>query len=67
MLIYVGDLITDIPGLFLGGLIASSLQAEVTLLSVFSKDKAKELLKNKVKNYWIRLASRFLIRWSKPE
>jgi len=43
MLIYIGDLITDIPGLFLGGLIARHLQAEVTLLSVFSKDIEKTL------------------------
>lgn len=42
MLIYVGDLATDLPGILLAGLIAKSLQAEVTLLYVAQKKKDKQ-------------------------
>ena len=42
ILIYIGDLITDIPGLFLGELLAHALQAEVTLLHVTPKIKKKK-------------------------
>jgi nucleotide-binding universal stress UspA family protein len=47
ILIYIGDLITDIPSLFLGRLLAGHLQAEVTLLTVFSKDIDKGLAKKR--------------------
>lgn len=45
MLIYVGDLISDMAGLFLGEMIARQLNAEVTLLHVApkKKDKIEEL------------------------
>ncbi len=47
MLIYVGDLVTDIPGLFLGELLARNLEAEVTLLHVAPKTvKKKQALKD---------------------
>jgi len=39
VLIYVGDLVTDLPGLFLGAMIARNLNADVTLLNVFPKEK----------------------------
>jgi nucleotide-binding universal stress UspA family protein len=42
ILIYIGDLITDIPGLFLGELLARALRAEVTLLHVAPKMKKKK-------------------------
>lgn len=42
MLIYVGDLISDMAGLFLGELIARKLNAEVVLLHVAPKDKDKK-------------------------
>ena len=42
ILIYISDLVTDLPGLFLGGMIARHLKAEVTLLNVFPKDKRKK-------------------------
>jgi nucleotide-binding universal stress UspA family protein len=42
MLIYVGDLVTDIPGLFLGELIARNSDAEVTLLHVAPKSVRKK-------------------------
>jgi nucleotide-binding universal stress UspA family protein len=45
MLIYVGDLITDIPGIFLGGLIARKTKSEITLLHVAPKVKGKEIEK----------------------
>ena len=41
-MIYIGDLITDIPGLFLGELLARALQAEVTLFHVAPKIKKKK-------------------------
>jgi len=34
ILIYVGDLVTDLPSLFLGEMIARHLSAEITLLNV---------------------------------
>ncbi len=42
MLIYVGDLITDMPGIFLGELIARRLNAEVTLLHIAPKERNKK-------------------------
>jgi len=42
MLIYVGDLISDMAGIFLGELIARQLDAEVVLLHVVPKDKEKK-------------------------
>jgi len=42
ILIYISDLVTDLPGLFLGGMIARHLKSEVTLLNVFPKDKRKK-------------------------
>ena len=42
ILIYVGDQITDMPGIFMGELIARKLSAEVTLLYIGSKDKKKK-------------------------
>lgn len=42
MLIYVGDLITDMPGVFLGELIARRLKAQVTLLHIGPKERKKE-------------------------
>lgn len=42
MLVYVGDLITDMPGIFLGELIARKLNAEVTLLHIAPKDREKK-------------------------
>jgi nucleotide-binding universal stress UspA family protein len=42
ILIYVGDLVTDVPGIFLGGLIARNLQADVTLLHVSPKRRGKK-------------------------
>jgi nucleotide-binding universal stress UspA family protein len=42
ILIYIGDLITDIPGLFLGELFARALHAEVTLFHVAPKIKKKK-------------------------
>jgi len=42
ILIYVSDLITDVPGIFLGGLLARSLEAEVTLFHVAPKIKKKK-------------------------
>lgn len=43
MLIYVGDLVTDIPGIFLGGLIARQINAKVTLLHVAPKERGKKV------------------------
>jgi nucleotide-binding universal stress UspA family protein len=42
ILIYVGDLITDLPGIFLGDLLARFLGAEVTLFHVSSKENKKK-------------------------
>ena len=42
VLIYIGDMVTDLPGLFLGAMIARNLDAEVTLLNVFPKDKKRK-------------------------
>jgi hypothetical protein len=43
MLIYVGDLVTDIPGIFLGGIIARKIKPEITLLHVAPKERDKEV------------------------
>ncbi|MCJ7700399.1 MAG: universal stress protein, partial [Anaerolineales bacterium] len=43
MLIYVGDLVTDLPGIYLGGLIARDLEAEVTLLHIAPKKRKKKV------------------------
>jgi nucleotide-binding universal stress UspA family protein len=42
ILIYISDLINDIPGIFLGGLLARSLDADVTLFHVSPKKKKKK-------------------------
>jgi hypothetical protein len=42
MLIYVGDLVTDVPSLFLGELFARHLGAEVALLHVAPKKRGKK-------------------------
>jgi nucleotide-binding universal stress UspA family protein len=42
MLIYVGDLVTDMPGIFLGGLIARHLDMKITLLHVAPKTQQKD-------------------------
>jgi nucleotide-binding universal stress UspA family protein len=42
MLIYVGDLVTDMPGIFLGGLIARHLNLKITLLHVAPKSQQKK-------------------------
>jgi nucleotide-binding universal stress UspA family protein len=42
MLIYVGDLVTDMPGIFLGGLIARHLNLPITLLHVAPKTQQKK-------------------------
>ena len=42
MLVYIGDLVTDIPGLFLGGMIARYLDAKVTLFHVAPKKNNKQ-------------------------
>jgi nucleotide-binding universal stress UspA family protein len=42
MLIYIGDLITDMPGIYLGEKIARSVNAEVTLLHIAPKENSKK-------------------------
>lgn len=43
MLIYVGDLITDIPAIFLGGLIARKTESKVTLIHIAPKERRKKV------------------------
>jgi nucleotide-binding universal stress UspA family protein len=43
MLIYVGDLVTDVPGIYLGGIIARKINPEITLLHVAPKVRDKEI------------------------
>jgi nucleotide-binding universal stress UspA family protein len=50
ILIYVGDMITDLPGIYLGGLIAKRLKAEVTLLHVASKKRGKKFERQEGEN-----------------
>jgi len=42
VLIYVGDLVTDMPGIYMGGQIARHFHGEVTLLHVAPKKKKKK-------------------------
>jgi nucleotide-binding universal stress UspA family protein len=42
MLIYVGDLITDMQAIFLGGLVAKKIKSSITLLHIASKERQKK-------------------------
>ena len=43
LLIYVGDLVTDVPGIYLGSIIARKINPEITLLHVAPKVRGKEI------------------------
>jgi nucleotide-binding universal stress UspA family protein len=59
MLIYVGDMITDLPGIKLGELIARQLDAEVILLHIAPKDLEKKRGKEKGKEILNQAADLF--------
>jgi len=43
MLIYVGDLITDMQAIFMGGLIAEKIKSKITLLHIAPKERGKKV------------------------
>jgi len=59
MLVYVGDLVTDVPGLFLGELFARHLEAEVTLLHVAPKKNKKKQERREGKDLLEQAKARF--------
>lgn len=59
ILIYIGDLVSDNPALFLGGLIARHTQSEVTLLHVTPKIKGKKIERRDGKELLDRAREKF--------
>lgn len=59
MLIYVGDLITDMPGIFMGELFARKLNAQVTLLHIAPRERKKKQEKKEGQEILDQIVDRF--------
>ena len=59
ILIYVGDLITDMPGIFMGELVARKLNAQVSLLLITPREKKKKEEKKEGQEILDQVVDRF--------